>query len=108
MIKNTINMTTVYNHISHSAQCHNIKNVSCIFTCIKKAESLNQFLNYIMEAPVDSKHKTTNTERIQYINKQNCKKGLTVYKEVTMIRNWSNENQSLALETELEINQNYK
>ena len=33
-------MTTVYNHISHSAKCHNIKHVSCIFTCINKTESL--------------------------------------------------------------------
>ena len=61
-----------------------------------------------MEAPDDSKQSTTNTELIKYINKQNSRKGLTVWKEVTMIRNWSNENQSLALETELEINQSYK
>ena len=27
-------------NISHSAQCHNIKHVSCIFTCIIKTESL--------------------------------------------------------------------
>ena len=51
-----------------------------------------------MEAPKVSKHNTTNTELIKYIHKQNCKNGLTVFKEVAMIRNWSNENQSLALE----------
>ena len=50
-----------------------------------------------MEAPKDSKHRTTNAELIKYMNKQNCKKCPIVRKEVTMIRNWSNENQSFAL-----------
>ena len=33
-------MTTVFNHISHSAQYHNMKHASCIFICINKTESL--------------------------------------------------------------------
>ena len=61
-----------------------------------------------METPNDSNPKTTKTELIKYINKKNCKKGLTVWKEVTILRSQSNENQSFALETELEINKNYK
>ena len=61
-----------------------------------------------MEAPRDFKPKTTNTELIKYINKKKCKKGPTVWEEETMIRNWSNETQNIALETESEINQNYK
>ena len=48
-----------------------------------------------MEAPKDFKPKTTNTD-------------LTVWEEETMIRNWSNEIQNIVLETESEINQNYK
>ena len=33
-------MTTVFNHISRSAQYHNMKHASCIFICINKTESL--------------------------------------------------------------------
>ena len=41
----------------------------------------NQFWKYTMEAPKDSKHTTSNTEFIKYINEQISKKGLTVWKK---------------------------
>ena len=43
---------------------------------------------------------------IEYMQKYYCKKGLTIWKEVAMIRNWCNYTQSLALETKIGLNQN--
>ena len=60
-------MTIIYNHISHSAQCHYIKHVSCISTC----QNLESFHNC---------HTYSNIAHIQSISP--CQ---TVYKVVNFI-----------------------